>query len=73
MRKPLIRSWNPGEDQLLREMLAQKQPVRLIARKLKRSLSSVRARMVLHDLHTLPGTPTINDLRRVMREGALAR
>ena len=68
MRALLVRLWTDEDDHLLQGMLARKVPVRRISHKLNRSQPSIRRRMTQLGLHILPGTPTMNDMRRRMRE-----
>jgi hypothetical protein len=68
MRRLLTRPWTDDDDHILREAVAQRMPVRRIAHKLYRSQSAIRGRMNVLGLRALPGTPTLFDLRRVMRD-----
>jgi len=66
MRTLLIRPWTDEDTEVLAEMLAQREPVRRIAHKLRRSQSSVRARIVKLGLRISHQTLTLRQMRRAI-------
>ena len=64
MRRLLIHPWNKNDEAILTEMLEKGEPVRRIAHRLRRSQSSVRARMNRLGLHVSPEAPTMREVRR---------
>jgi hypothetical protein len=66
VRTLLIRPWTDEDTEVLAEMLAQHEPVRRIAHRLRRSQSSVRARIVKLGLRISPQTLTLRQMRRAI-------
>ena len=72
MRPLLMQPWSESDVQLLAAMLEQREPVRRIAWKLRRSESAVRTKVVKLGLRIDPGTQTIPQMRRaVFGKGSL--
>lgn len=66
MRQPLIRPWDTQDVEILIDMLNKHEPVRRIAHRLRRSQSSIRARMNKLGLGVSPKAPTMRQMRRLL-------
>ena len=66
MRRLLMQPWTDADVELLNEMIAQHEPVWRIARRLHRSESSVRSKLVKLDIATAGDTMTLRKMRRAV-------
>ena len=66
MRPLLMQPWSECDVELLASLLKEREPVRRIAWKLRRSESAVRTKLVKLGLCIHPGTRTISQMRRAI-------
>ena len=64
MRPLLMQPWSDADLKVLSAMLTQREPIRHIAWKLRRTESAVRSKLVKLGLRIPPGTKTMQDMRR---------
>lgn len=66
MRPLLMQPWSECDVELLASLLKEREPVRRIAWKLRRSESAVRTKLGKLGLRIHPGTRTIPQMRRAI-------
>ena len=66
MRRLLMRHWTDADVEVLTELIAQHEPVWRIARRLHRSESSVRSKLVKLDIGIARDTLTLRKMRRAV-------
>lgn len=72
MRPLLMQPWSESDVGLLASMLKHREPIRRIARKLRRSESAVRTKLAKLGLRIPAGTQTLPQMRRaVFGKGSL--
>ena len=69
MRQPLSRSWIEMDLAALRILVSKGEPVWRIARRLRRSSSAVRGKMLQLGLRVSSDAPTLQELRARLRQG----
>ena len=66
MRRLLMQPWTDADVEVLTDMIAHHEPVWRIARRLRRSESSVRSKLVKLDIAIARDTLTLGKMRRAV-------